>query len=105
VGKFESQEVTDALIEAALAKENHHGGKALWVPQKALRAIAQLPAPLDSPRAWQLTALLAQKQDQELSALTLLALEKLLPNEASQLKRRTKGNLSQAWIEASRKHL
>jgi HEAT repeat protein len=104
VVKFQSPEVTDALIDAALAKENHHGGKALWVPQKALRALAQLPA-YSATRAWKLTELLAQKQNQELSSLTLGALEKLLPQEAAQMKLLPTTSLSKAWIEASRKHL
>lgn len=112
VAQFQSPESTDALIDAALAKENHPGGKALWVPQKALKAITLLPPNLKSTRAWQLTPLLAQKQDQELSTLALSALESLLPQEASQIRlnlqkkgKPTRSGLTQAWIEASRKHL
>ncbi len=95
-----------ALAEAALDARNHHGGKALWVPQKALQALIRLEA---GPQAWSLLPLLDRKQDPALIRLTLDTLSKLRPDEARLISSKLPGNaslsaLSSAWRQASERY-
>lgn len=63
-----------ALIETLKFKENYHGGKALWVPQKTLEALVRLRAKDIAP---QLKPLLDHRSDPELQQKTLQTLEAL----------------------------
>ena len=95
-----------ALAAATLDARNHHGGKALWVPQKALQALIRLEA---SPQAWSLLPLLEKKQDPALIRLTLETLAKLKPDEARLISLKLPGNASLsarsvAWREARERY-
>jgi hypothetical protein len=60
----------NALVAAALHPANHHGGKALWVPQKALRGLADLPRTAETQTlAEKLAPLLASGRDPALASL------------------------------------
>ena len=60
----------EALVATALDPANHHGSKALWVPQKALKALASLPSTPESHAVTEkLSALLKPGRDPELAAL------------------------------------
>lgn len=92
-----------ALADATIDSRNHHGGKALWVPQKAIQALVRLEA---EAQAWSLLPLLEKKQDSRLVRLTLDALAKLRPQESRLISLKLPGNASvaarsSAWREAS----
>lgn len=63
-----------ALLQTIEEKDNYHGGKAQWVPQKALKALVELKAVEAAPK---LRPLLSRTNDPELLEQTVRALEAL----------------------------
>jgi hypothetical protein len=84
-----------ALAAATLDPRNHHGGKALWVPQKALKALVRMGA---RDQAWALLPLLKNRQDLDLIRQTLSALATLRPDEARWVLSKTAPNASLAAV-------
>jgi hypothetical protein len=75
VRKLQPTGAAEALCAALEQSANYHGGKAQWVPQKALEALATLRAP--SKFAAQLKPLLDHENDPELQKQTITTLESL----------------------------
>jgi HEAT repeat protein len=74
VRKLHPPGAADALVATLDERENYHGGKAQWVPQKALVALADLHAAQYAPR---LKDLLDHNGDPELQTQTIATLESL----------------------------
>lgn len=65
---------SEALLSTLEQGSNYHGGKAQWVPQKALSALASLHASALAPR---LKPLLDHSEDPDLQKQTIATLESL----------------------------
>lgn len=65
---------SQALIEVLKDERNYHGGKAQWVPQKALQALTRIQAREQAP---ELAFLLSRDADPALQRLTIATLESL----------------------------
>jgi HEAT repeat protein len=63
-----------ALLQAIQNKDNYHGGKAQWIPQRALQALADLN---DASVVPQLRPLLDHKNDPDLQRAAIATLEHL----------------------------
>lgn len=74
VEKLQPEGGAEALLATLEHAANYHGGKAQWVPQKALAAIAKLNATKLAPR---LKPLLEHESDPELQKRTVATLETL----------------------------
>ncbi len=74
VGRLKPIGAVDALLATLDQSENYHGGKAQWVPTKALSALVSLNAKDAAPR---LRPLLLHTQDPALQEQTVSALESL----------------------------
>ncbi|MCM2321979.1 MAG: hypothetical protein NDJ90_01820 [Oligoflexia bacterium] len=74
VARLKPQGSVEALLSALERKENYHGGRALWVPQRILVALRQLKASQAAPR---LLPLLDHSSDPELQLQALATLESL----------------------------
>ena len=71
---------TQALTYALSDESNYHGGKAQWVPQRALVALADFGAKDSIP---QILKLLDHQNDPELQSRSIIALEKLTGTHAT----------------------
>lgn len=74
VSELKPTGAVEAIIEVLQRQENYHGGKAQWVPQRALAALVKLQAKDAAPR---LLPLLKHQQDREIQHLTIRTLETL----------------------------
>jgi hypothetical protein len=74
VQKLRPVGVVSGLVEMANDEANYHGGKALWVPQKAIEALVSLRASEAMPK---LRPLLDRTTDPEFLAKTVDALDTL----------------------------
>jgi HEAT repeat protein len=74
VEKLQPPGAVEALTATLESRDNYHGGKAQWVPQKALLALASLHAQGQAPR---LKKLLEHENDPELQIQTVSTLESL----------------------------
>ena len=74
VAKLRPAGAANALVAAALDPNNYHGGKALWVPHRALDALAALDAREQAPK---LAPLLTHENDPALQHRTVETLDRL----------------------------
>ena len=94
VEKLHPAGAPEALVRAIENRDNYHGNKAQWIPQRALKALAGLKARETTPR---LLPLLDRREDPELRRQAILTLGALngrsvsrslpLDEQARQLKR------------------
>ncbi len=69
----------EALLRALESRANYHNGKAQWLPQKALKALARFKNPAHAPK---LLPLLNHSDDESLLRETVLALETMTGKKA-----------------------
>lgn len=74
VEKLQPPGAAAALIKAIYSEDNYADGRALWIPQAALRALISLKAQSEAPS---LRALLINSEDPELLTRTIRTLEAL----------------------------
>ena len=101
IQKLNSPRAAAALVAAALDPSNYSGGKAIWVPEKAIHALTELKA---THEIWLLSPLLSHQSDPKLQTQVLGALASLHPHEAMGIQKilgpkATPSKWAKAWLE------
>jgi HEAT repeat protein len=94
IEKLNPKGATEALLSVLDKNENYHQGKALWVPQRALSALAKLGDERITPR---LAFLLNHKSDPALQQQTIRTLEKLSGKPPATLNKHTLAMNVKKW--------